>query len=243
MTLTITGTGAMTEFPYYNSAPWNDLRLSIKSVVVESGVKSIGSNAFRDCANLNNVSIPKTVKSFGEFSFYNCTNLLSIDIPEGVESIQNCAFSYCESLTSLTLRSTLIEVSGIEFTKLAEFKMESSSNPQFECVNGVLFDKVDNIIVRYPPAKSGSYEIPSSVNEIGDYAFSDCRFLTALSIPESVSSIGWKAFAGCTSLTYIEIPSEVVHIDEECFNGCNSLQSINASASNKYFQSINGFFS
>lgn len=42
---------------------------NIKSVEIENGVKSIGEDAFRDCANLKTISIPDSVTYIGEHAF------------------------------------------------------------------------------------------------------------------------------------------------------------------------------
>jgi len=72
-----------------------------------------------------------------------------------------------------------------------------------------------------------SVYIPSSVTNIGDYAFSGCTSLTSTTIPNSVTSIGNYAFQGCSSLTSITIPNGVTSIGEGAFDGCTALTSIN----------------
>ncbi len=44
------------------------------------------------------------------------------------------------------------------------------------------------------------HKIPSSVTEIGRYAFDDCSGLTSIEIPSSVTSIGNYAFRDCIGL-------------------------------------------
>lgn len=46
--------------------------------------------------------------------------------------------------------------------------------------------------------------LPSSLKEIGAYAFADCKNLCSITIPESVQYIGNRAFWRCTSLAQIE---------------------------------------
>ena len=46
--LTISGTGAMTNYAY---APWYSYRSTIKTVVIKDGVTSIGTHAFENCSN------------------------------------------------------------------------------------------------------------------------------------------------------------------------------------------------
>jgi len=67
-------------------------------------------------------------------------------------------------------------------------------------------------------------EIPSSVIEIGEYAFDYCVNLTRIEIPSSVNVIGEGAFKYCTKLTEIEIPSSVTKIVGWTFWKCNNLK-------------------
>ena len=51
-TLTISGTGNMTNYNPDNLAPWYEYRSSITSVVINAGATSIGEAAFYLCSNL-----------------------------------------------------------------------------------------------------------------------------------------------------------------------------------------------
>ena len=91
--LTISGSGAMEDYYEQNEAqPWEDGRYDIKSVIVNSGVTSIGKHAFFECPNLTSVNINGSVVSIGFGAFEECRNLTSIEIPNGVKSIGACAF-------------------------------------------------------------------------------------------------------------------------------------------------------
>ena len=60
-TLTIGGTGAMQNYAYSDgrtNAPWFDDRASIRTVIVQNGVTSIGNWAFYRCDALTSVPIP-----------------------------------------------------------------------------------------------------------------------------------------------------------------------------------------
>ena len=56
-TLTISGTGAMCDW----EEPWREFEYQINRVVIESGVTTVGSNAFSNCDNLTAVELPDTL--------------------------------------------------------------------------------------------------------------------------------------------------------------------------------------
>ncbi|HAG13569.1 MAG TPA: hypothetical protein DCG49_06870, partial [Ruminococcus sp.] len=97
-TLTISGTGEMTNWRSSNSMPWYDKRESIKNIVIKDGVTGIGDYAFND-NYLISVTIPDSVTSIGKNAFKYCTRMSSITIPDSVTIIGNSVFSGCTGLT------------------------------------------------------------------------------------------------------------------------------------------------
>ena len=75
-----------------------------------------------------------------------------------------------------------------------------------------------------------SLEIRDDIDEIGDFAFFNCRKLTSVRIPDSVTSIGNGAFYGCDSLTAMRIPDGVTKIGDYAFQFCYSLKAAHISA-------------
>ena len=68
--------------------------------------------------------------------------------------------------------------------------------------------------------------LPSSITNIGDYAFRGCDSLTSVVIPNSVTTIGNNAFYDCFNLTSITIPNSVITIGNAAFVGCSGLASV-----------------
>ena len=67
--------------------------------------------------------------------------------------------------------------------------------------------------------------IPSSVTNIGNYAFMFCSGLTSIEIPFSVTSIGEDAFYGCGNLDIIIDNSEKnVSVGKDAFEECKSVR-------------------
>jgi len=147
-------------------------------------VTVIDRNAFSGCTRLTSVTIPNSVTRIGDCAFGDCTRLTSVAIPNSVTRIGRWVFSGCTSLTRITV---------------------DTANPKYSSLDGVLFNKEQTSLIKYPYGRSGTYMIPDSVTDIGDCAFGDCTRLTSVAIPNSVTNIGRWVFSGCTSLTRITV--------------------------------------
>ena len=67
---------------------------------------SIDNGVFYNCSSLTSIVIPSGVTSIGDYVFTYCTSLTSIVIPSGVTSIGEYAFEFCGSLTSIVSNAT-----------------------------------------------------------------------------------------------------------------------------------------
>jgi len=133
--MTVSGTGAMADYEEYNYTPWSSY--DVKTIVIESGVTSIGVKALSSCSKLESVSIPASVTSIGNYAFEACgsyataltvsfaegsklltigeeafrsANLKSIDIPNSVTSIGRSAFSSCSNLESVSIPASVTSI-------------------------------------------------------------------------------------------------------------------------------------
>ena len=77
---------------------------------IEYSVTSIGGNAFRNCFNLQSVTIPNSVTSIGDFAFADCPSIQSVTIPESVTSIGDNAFRGCSDLQSITIPNSVTSI-------------------------------------------------------------------------------------------------------------------------------------
>ena len=154
-TLTISGTGNMTNFDDYRYVPWGSICYEIKKVVIEDGVTNIGKHAFYECTNLTSVEMPNSVTSIEAAAFDGCKSLTSIKIPNSVTSIGDWAFYNCKALTSVEIPNSVTSIGNFAFLSckgLTSITFKGSTPPTFG--NGV-FDYVDKSIPVYVPAHSG----------------------------------------------------------------------------------------
>ena len=87
-TLTISGTGRMTNFTKDAPAPWADQADQITTVEVEGTVTSVGATAFKDCTALTTVNIADGVEYIEAGAFNGCTALTAVNIPLSVGYIK-----------------------------------------------------------------------------------------------------------------------------------------------------------
>ena len=167
-TLTISGTGAMTDYTYDSRSPWYSCRTYIKRVVMQQGVTSIGDHAFWDCSGLTSVTIPDGVTSIGDYAFAYCVSLTSATIPEGVTSIGGSAFSGCSGLTSVTIPSSVTSIGWSAFENCTALTFMTIP----ESVTYISEEVFSNCI------RLARVTIPKSVTEISSKAFYYCDSLT-----------------------------------------------------------------
>ena len=68
--------------------------------------------------------------------------------------------------------------------------------------------------------------MPSTIKQIGKYAFDGCKSLKTIIIPEGVTTFNCSAFQECSSLSYIKIPSTIKTIEAGSSFGMPSVKTI-----------------
>ncbi len=69
-----------------------------------------------------------------------------------------------------------------------------------------------------------SISLPASLQYIGDYAFYDCDYITAVVIPDSVVTVGTGVFQGCDALTTVTFSKSLTLVGDFAFKDCAKLQ-------------------
>lgn len=215
--------------------------------------------AFAECNNIKEFVIDNgnEVYSFSDGILYDKekTKILgsiscgkeSLTIPESVNQIVE--LDCCPSLRTITLPSGIKELNAVSFMDC--YKLENieitTSNPEYRSHDGVVYDKDMRTLLIAPPAKALT-DIPSTVTEIGTYAFAKntiatsplhegitkigmrafylCKNLKSMTLPASVTSVGEGAFYGCFDMTDFAFSDNVTELGSIVLGECNSLESV-----------------
>ena len=228
--LTISGTGDMESYYHVNerdaNVPWNDYKFSIKKVIINDGVASIGDHAFHLFESLEEITIPESVTRIGDRSFNGCISLTSVNIPKNVTSIGMMAFNYCKSMKNITISENVTSIGDKAFSGCGALEsiVVSDGNTVYDSRDNcnALIETETNKIIR----GSSKTVIPQGIVIIGDSAFSGCEGLLDINIPESVTSIGDYAFSNCSSLKSFTIPGNITSISEGMLCECYDLEDV-----------------
>ena len=198
-TLTISGTGAMTDYNFSSSAPWSDYKIYIRYVTIEDGVTTIGGYTFRECSCLTSIAIPNSVTSIGDYVFYYCRSLTSITIPNSVTTIGKQAFRQCESLTSVTLGNSVTTIGEQAFRKCDALTSVTIPN-SVKSIGEDAFQSCFDLT---------SVTLGNSVTSIGEGAFGNCYGIQEVTsyaaTPPAAASCGLNR-TSCT----LYVPAEYI---------------------------------
>lgn len=104
-TLSIQGTGSLTNPTYAGAVAWAAYRESIRTVEIAAGITNLSDFAFFGCTSLTSVIFEDGSKltTVGGSAFNGCTSLKELILPEMVKTVYGNAFRGCTSLTSVYL--------------------------------------------------------------------------------------------------------------------------------------------
>ena len=198
---------------------------TLTEYTVRKGTRVICHWAFSCCSSLTSLTLPSSLQSIGDCAFLGCKSLTSLTLPSSLQSIGGGAFWGCKSLTSLTLPSSLQSIGGGAFTGCTSLR-SVICNQFYKVIGQMLLSSDGTQVIAYW-GENSEVTIPEGVQSIGDRgAFWGCNSLTSLTLPSSLQSIGDSAFSGCESLSSLTLPSSLQSIGDCAFYDCNSLTSL-----------------
>ncbi|MBR6808261.1 MAG: leucine-rich repeat protein [Clostridia bacterium] len=219
--LRISGNGDMYDFDDpIADIPWYEEMKYIKSVIIEDGVTSIGTNAFAYTGNITSVKMADSVTKIGNNAFDHCEKITSITLSNSLTTIGSGAFYGCSGLSSVTIPDGVTSIGNHAFADCAALARVDIPSSVTSIGNGAFMGCKRLMTVT----------LPDSVSVIKAGTFSGCTELCYMEIPEGVTSIEGEAFSYCTSLIEFSIPSNVKSMGDYVFRGCTKLTSVIISA-------------
>ena len=80
--------------------------ISVPSTYDGEAVTEIGKKAFKNCDELEDITLHDNLAIIGKKAFANCTSLTEITLPETITCIEDKAFYTCENLTTVYYAGT-----------------------------------------------------------------------------------------------------------------------------------------
>lgn len=220
----------------------------LRKVTLPNSVTTIEKNAFLQCENLTDIIVKPENKNFktidGVLFDNSMTTLLkcpdgktgTYTIPEGTLKLSDEAFSNAGKLEKVVIPASLNSIGGesgsVPFyicDAMKEFEVHKD-NKTFASIDGVLFDKNLEILLKYPKGRSGEYVVPETVKKVGRYSFYEVHELMKVTLPKSVTEIESSAFAHIKKLTSITLPENLTQIGFGVFMDCTGLSEVHVLA-------------
>lgn len=201
-------------------------------------VTTILENAFYNCDYMVEVNIPDTIKLIGTGAFNSCDRLVAFNVyPVATETPHETFYSsYNGALIYEDVASGYTYLEAFPRAKKGDFFVPEN------------VDIIRNRAFNY--AQITSVTISKEVKILGDYAFSNCRYLKSITFEEGSTtpiSVANSAFYGCYSVTSIKLPAlikgsgEGEAFDIHTLDGLTGLQKIEVEkVTGAYFSAVEG---
>ena len=148
---------------------------------------------------------PKDDMIIGDYAFAN-SSIENVEIGDKVVSIglirgesEYSAFVDANDLTNIIVKP--------EDGPNGEYKNErASKNKYYSSINGVLFNKEQTVLIKYPAAKvkaDNTYDVPVGIRRIAAMAFKNNQNIQIVNIRSYVENIGFEAFYACGNLEFV----------------------------------------
>jgi hypothetical protein len=182
----------------------------LQTIIIGTGLTTIGSRAFQGCSALTTFTNNSTVLTTFEDNCFGECGFTSFVIPNSVTTTDQYIFNSCTNLLNITIGSlfpllatnTNLVHFGFGLSNLENFFVAGGTI--YAASSGILYNFGSTTLLNLPPKNTTTnLVIPSTVTSIVNEACSNNTNLLSVTIPATVTSIGNAAFANDTSITTV----------------------------------------
>ncbi|MGN0483862.1 MAG: leucine-rich repeat protein [Lachnospiraceae bacterium] len=249
-TLRICGNG---EIPNADagSMPWSTSGISVKKVIIESGVTAIGESVFAQQNNLREILLPDSITTIGKSAFQGCTGLKEMTIPASVTEIKENAWAEsgirylyfmgekptfekdclksCQVVVYFPVENSGWEKEIVGATSIlgctATYK-ENQPFPSAEIESSLGNNFSWTLDTTGTLTIQGSGDLPDLSEEEGNQLKRYQGLIRSVILQEGITAVGKQMFQDTPKLEYVEFPSSLTDIGEGAFRGCKNLHTI-----------------
>ena len=141
--------------------------------------------------------IPSGITSIARTAFMNNPHLHNIELGNDVTNISSENFINCSALTTVILGSKVKYINETVFNQSNELQeiLVDSNNENYVSVDGVLYNKTQRTLIKYPSGKTGElFIIPTTVEVIQYNCFSSCKNLKSIILADGIKYIEEQSF-------------------------------------------------
>lgn len=206
----------------------------IIEVIVPDTVRGLMGGAFRNCVNMERVTLSDNLHRINSNAFRKCEKLTAIELPASLQYIGSRAFER-SGLTTITYHGTQFQWNRLE--------LEEGAIPETVIINcigqsGWIFGLTDGerdglaVLMGHTDPLVGEVTLPETDTEgrpvrvIAGEAFIEQEGLTKLIIPDCYWHINPNSFRDCVNLKEIKLPLEVNNINVFAFADCENLEKV-----------------
>lgn len=251
--LTLTGTGAVDEFPLVEkeilneetggtytqrqpTPPWEAWRAQITAVEVNDGITILPRECFARLPALKTVSLADSITDLGFSCFSDCGALETVNLPASLTKLVY-TFVGCKNLRQVMTLPESIEIIDSPFSasgvttvvlpggmnQLDEVSFRGAENLTVVLV-GSGIERIGMMAFQWSGIKT--LILPAGVTTLGTEMCQGCKSLTYVSLPDGIKTLPRNAFGACTSLKAIRLPGDLETIEPFAFNNCNQMESL-----------------
>lgn len=210
--------------------------VSLKKIILPSGLCRILAGAFKGCRQLEEIVIPPGVTDIGDYAFHRCHHLREITLPASVKCLGSCAFLYCDSLTRIRMPGVcrLGKQAFVNDVLLQE--LEISPDLHEEDLRDVFTGCGKISSISFP---DGSVFTFSNAVELvtGEMMVPPLVKAIALDILRMMELEGRQLVKFLTNLKHVEIPEGIESVKKSCFFDKRGILSVTLPASLKTLES------